>query len=92
MATVPKNFVTQREEKYGVSVQSDPKDDAAAEVMWAGETDGNEVTVTKEVAENQSDLLTVYERVDAAAKSAREGDGGEPGDDGEPGPDPEDEG
>lgn len=88
MATVPKNFVTQREEKYGVSVQSGPKDDAAAEVMWAGETDGNEVTVTKEVAENQSDLLTVYERVDAAAK----GDGGEPGDDGEPDPDPEDEG
>lgn len=74
MATVPKNFVTQREESYLVTVQSDPLDDAAAEVMWSGTTDGNDVTVTKAVASNQKDIHEVFERVDAAAAAARAGD------------------
>lgn len=84
MATLPKNFVTQREEAYLVTVQSDPLDDAAAEVMWSGTTDGNEVTVTKEVSEDQKNIHEVFERVDAAAAAAREG-GDDDDDDGEGG-------
>lgn len=72
MANLPKNFVTQREEQYLVTVQSGPLDDAAAEVMWSGTTEGTDVTVTKEVDEDQKDLLEVYARVDEAAADARD--------------------
>lgn len=63
MATVPKNFVTQREEVWLNTIQASAADDARAEVMWAGTTDGTTVVTTKSVSGNQTDLDEVKNRV-----------------------------
>ena len=69
MATIPNNFIIQREATAVVTVQSGPDDEAAAEIMWSSTTDGNTVTTPDTVSSNpdQSDLLKVSARLDAAA-------------------------
>lgn len=65
MATVPKNFVTQREDAWLNTIQASAADDARAEVMWAGTTSGTTVTVSDSVGNDQTDLEAVKARVDS---------------------------